>query len=148
MKIILARKEHLSQAAKILSSAYLNSFKEAEELILNKIRFKECFIAVEKNKVLGVLVYNRDYSHYANYVSDIAVAKNHRRKGVANSLFEKFIAVSKREQPKKQKYALSSTVISNKVSVKMHLNFGFKKLGVIKNLHYAKDEIIFGYKLY
>ena len=75
------------------------------------------------------------------------VAKKHRRKGIAKILLDKYIEVTKKEQPKKQKYALSSTDVTNIPSIKLHLNYGFEKLGRIKELHYGKDEIIFGYKL-
>lgn len=148
MRIILTKEKHLGQAGKMLSEAYFNTLKEARNHLKKKIKSKLSYVAVDKNEVLGLIGYKRDYSHYANYLSDIVVAKQHRRKGIALKLFEKYIEISKKQQPKKQKYALSSTDVTNKVSIRLHKKFGFRELGRIKHLHFGKDEIIFGYKLF
>ena len=81
------------------------------------------------------------------FIEDLAVSKEYRGQGFAKALLQKFIEISRKEQSKKQPYCLSSTDVTNKASIKLHLRVGFKKLGVIKELHYGKDEIIFGYKL-
>lgn len=94
------------------------------------------------------MIYLKDYSHYANYLTDFAVSKKHRRKGIGLKLIKKFIEISKKEQPKKQPYALSSTDVNNIASINLHLKAGFVELGRIKKLHYGKDEIFFCYKLW
>lgn len=48
---------------------------------------------------------------------------------------------------KKQKYALSSTDVSNKASINLHKKMGFKEIGILKGLHYEKDKVFFTYKL-
>ncbi len=147
MKTAYPEKAQIKEAARILQETYFNSLAQAEAYLIDKSKTKECFVAIEKGKVMGVLAYSRDYPHYANYISDIAVHEDHRRKSVATELIRKFIKISRKEQPQKQKYALSSTDQTNKASIKMHLKLGFKKIGRIKGLHYGKDEIIFGYRL-
>ena len=117
MKIIQAKKKYLNQCAKILTEAYFDSFKEAKEHFNKKIKYKEFYIAIEGDEVLGLFSYRRDYSHYANYLTNIVVAKKHRRKGIAKKLLDKYIERCKKEQPKKQKYALSSTKITNVPSI-------------------------------
>ena len=62
-------------------------------------------------------------------------------------LLKKYVKISKAETPKKQSYALSSTNIDNQISIKMHLKFGFEKMGILKKLHYGRDEIFFRYNL-
>ncbi len=146
MKVVKGTKEHLDQAASILTEAFFDSIEEAKEHLQEKMKEGTWFVAVE-DEVLGVMAYNRDYSHYANYLSDIAVAKKHRRKGIASHLLEKFIEISKQEQPKKQRYALSSTDVTNTSSIALHEKCGFTNLGIIKSLHYGKDEIFFGFDL-
>ena len=148
MRTILAKKEHIHPAATILHASHFETLHEAKTWLREKIKNKEFFVVVDGKEVLGLLLYERDYSHYANYISDIVVAKKHRRKGVAHALLEKYIAVSKKETPKKQRYALSSTTGTNKISIKMHLSFGFKELGRVEKLHYGKEEVFFGYRLY
>ena len=145
MRVIRTQKKHIVKAAKVLHSAYFDTIAEAKKDLRESI--KNSFVVVEGDEVMGVCTYAPDYTHYAHYLTDIVVAKKHRRKGVANLLLQKFIEVSKKEQPRKQPYAYSSTDVTNKASIKMHLGFGFKKVGIIKKLHYGKDEIFFGYKL-
>lgn len=148
MKVILTKKKHVLETKKILFDAYFDSKKEAEKYISEKIKSKETFVAIIDGKVAGVISYKRDYSHYANFLSNLVVSKNHQRKGVALALLKKFVEISRKEQPKKQKYALSSTDITNKASIKLHKKAGFKNLGIIKELHFGKDEIMFGYNLF
>ena len=95
---------------------------------------------------MGFFTYLAQYSHHANYLADIAIAKNHRRKGYAKELLQKFIEIS-RKQRTGNAIALSSTHVDNKASQKMHLSFDFKEIGRIKGLHYGKDEIFYGYDL-
>ena len=147
MKIIPLKKEYVSQTAEILVEAYWNSVDEAKNELFKKIKSNECFIALENKEVAGVFIYMKNYSHYANYLEDLVVSKKYRGQGVANRLLEKYILISRGETPKKQKYALSSTHSFNKISIKTHLKSGFKKIGLIRGLHYGKDEIFFGYNL-
>jgi len=147
MKIIPIKKQYFSQAAKVLYQEFFDSKAKALKEIKETAKSNTCFIAVEKKEVLGVLTYTRHFSHWANYVEYLTVHKDHRRKAIARSLINRFVKVSKKETPKKQKYALSSTHKTNKASQKMHIKLGFKKLGTIKHLHYGKDEIFYGYKL-
>ena len=147
MKVVRIGKRHIDAAAKILFDAYYSSLARAKTDVRSWTERNQSFVAVENGKVVGVLMYTRDFSHYANYIEDIAVAKVQRRKGIAKKLLQKFIDVSRKETPKKQKYALSSTETSNKVSIKMHLNFGFSEIGRMKGQHFGKDEIFFAYNL-
>lgn len=147
MKVIAGKNTDVKKILKIMIKTYFSSLKEAKEYIKNKIKNKECFTVYQNKELLGFLTYHRDYSHDANYVGSIVVSKKHRRKGISKLLLKKFIEISKKEQPKKQKYALSSTDATNINSIKMHLSIGFKEIGRIKKLHYGKDEIIFGYVL-
>jgi ribosomal protein S18 acetylase RimI-like enzyme len=147
MRIIRLQEKHRNPAAKVLAKAYSSSIKSVKKDITSKKRGEKWLVALDGKEVAGVLGYLFDYSHYANYIEDLAVAGEHRRKGIANALLKRFVEISKKEQPKKQPYCLSSTSVKNKASIKLHLGFGFRKLGTIKKLHYGEDEIIFGYRL-
>jgi len=147
MKIIRAQLSHVNSAAKVLIEGYFDSLTDAKNRLRVKIKSKECYVAIEGTEIAGVMMYARDYTHYANYEEDIIISKKHRRKGIASNFLKKFIELSKKETPKKQKYTLSSTDVTNKASIKLHLSVGFKEIGRMKNLHYGKDEIFFGYKL-
>ena len=148
MKVIYTQQVHIPAAAKILFEAYYESLDCAKTYLKKKIKTKESIVALENNKVVGVLIYARDHSHYANYIQDIAVSKQYKRRGIAMFLMKKCIEISRRETPSKQKYLLSSTDATNKPSIKLHLMCGFKKIGRLKGLHYGKDELFFAYKLF
>ncbi len=147
MEIILADKRYANQAANLLLKAFFGSFSQAKKEIEEKIKSRECYLAIKNNRIVGMFLYARNYSHYANYLEELLVQKKYRRKGIAMALLEKFVEISKKEQPKKQRYVLSSTNKNNKASINMHLKFGFKKSGIVHNLHYGNDEMFFVYKL-
>ncbi|MDO8740207.1 MAG: GNAT family N-acetyltransferase [Candidatus Woesearchaeota archaeon] len=148
IEVIYTQHLHIPAAAKILFETYYGSLDCAKNYLKGKIKTKESLVALEGNKVVGVLIYARDYSHYANYIQDIAVSKQYRQRGIAMLLMKKCIEISKRETPSKQKYLLSSTDATNKPSIKFHLMCGFKEIGRLKWLHYGKDEVFFAYKLF
>ncbi len=147
IKITLTQGKHVSAAAKILFEAYYSSVSNAKSDLNKKIKTKESFVALDGGEVVGVLIYARDYSHYANYAEDIAVSKKHRGRGIAKALLKKYVEVSRKETPKKQKYALSSTDVSNRASIGLHKKAGFKEIGRLKGLHFGKDEVFFACKL-
>lgn len=148
VKVIYTQHAHIPAAAKILFEAYYDSLDCAKKYLEEKAKTKESIVALENGKVVGVLIYARDHSHYANYIQDIAVSKQYRRKGVAMLLMKKCIEISRLETPSKQKYLLSSTDTANKPSIKFHLMCGFKEIGRLKGLHYGKDDIFFAYTLF
>ena len=100
MEIVLARNNMLYEGAKLLSEEYFSSLPNAAAYLKKKITRRECFLAVDKSKVVGLLVYLRDYSHDANYVEYLLVLGSRRREGIANNLLRKYIEVSRKEQPK------------------------------------------------
>ncbi len=145
MKVVVAKLKDAHAAAKILQESY-SSFKEAKKYLLEKIKNREVLVALNP-QVAGVLVYTRKYSHYANYVEDIVVKKEERRKGMGSLLLKKYIALSKRETRKKQPFALSSVNKANTASLKMHMKFGFQPIGLLQELHYGEDVVFFGYRI-
>lgn len=145
--IIKAEKKHLQIIAELLVQEWYDSIEEAKEQVILKINNNECYIKLINEEIVGLFMYSRDYSHYANYLEDLLVAKKYRRKGIALELLKKYIEISKRETPKKQKWALSSTDKNNLASIKTHIKAGFEEIGIINGLHYGTDEIMFGFNL-
>jgi len=60
---------------------------------------------------------------------------------------KKYKKISRVEKPL-NKIAISSTYKINKSSQKMLLSFGFKKMGVLKEIYYGGNEIFYSYELY
>jgi len=104
------------------------------------------FILNLNNEFVGFFNYIKDYSHSANYLEEIYILKRFRRKGFGKLLLKKYIFVSKKDRTK-HNIALSSTTVNNIVSQKLHENFGFEKIGILKGLHYGTDEIFYSFDL-
>jgi|SRR3989344_5020952 len=147
MKIHIITKQQVHETARVLVEGGWHSLESAKKEIRLRMLKREVFVAVNNKKIVGLFIYFRNYSHEANALEYIVVSKNHKRNGVAKQMLLKYIQISRKETPKKQKYCLSSTHVTNKVSIKMHLSFGFEKIGILKGLHYGMDEIFFGYDL-
>ncbi|MBI2444873.1 GNAT family N-acetyltransferase [Candidatus Micrarchaeota archaeon] len=147
MRIRLANACDGKKATGILAEAYYSSASDAARVVRPAIRQKRCIIAEIDGQCAGVLAYARDYSHYANYVMDLAVSPPFRRHGAALALLKDFVARSRKEQPQKQRLALSSTKAKNKASIRLHQKAGFKKIGMLKGLHFGEDEIFFAHRL-
>lgn len=147
MIITIGTPKYIEDAAKILADEWYDSLDEAIDFITLKFNQDEFIIARDGSKVVGVLLFDKNYSPRANYCHELVVKKNHRKKGIGVSLLKKFIEVSKINTPSKQNLALSSTDVNNLASIKTHEKVGFENLGVIKNIHYGTDEIFFGYDL-
>ena len=90
IKIVNTQNRHVPSAARILFEAYYSSLNNAKKYLIKKIRTGESFVALENNAVVGVLIYARDYSHYANYIEDLAISKKYMKKGIAKKLLEKY----------------------------------------------------------
>ena len=102
---------------------YFDSESEAREHFRKYLNTEKLFLLFVENKLAGFFNYYFQYSHYANYLEDIAVNEKFRGKGLSKDLLRKYIEISK-GQKTKNKIALSSTHTTNNVSQKMHLSFG------------------------
>ncbi len=144
IKIILSKNEYQNEFVKLFGKSYFNS--ETKAKIHFKKNIENLYLLFVDNKLAGFFDYIYQYSHYANYLSNICIAKGFNGKGYSKHLLNKYIELSK-EQRTKNKIALSSTHKSNKISQNMHLKFGFKEIGILKALHYGEDEIFYAYDL-
>jgi diamine N-acetyltransferase len=80
------------------------------QMIKDKDYFN-CFIAVEKNKVIGFATYFTAYYSWtgkALYLDDLYVLEKYRGLGIGNKLFDKVIETAKRENCKKLKWQVSN----------------------------------------
>lgn len=125
---------------------YFDAEDEAQDHFRQYLGTDRLFLLFVGSKLVGFFNYFSQYSHYANYLEDICVASAFRGKGYSKLLLTRYIDIS-REQQSENKVALSSTHKKNVDSQKMHKNFGFRKIGVLKELHYGDDEIFYAYDL-
>ena len=63
-----------------------------------KVKKKEGFVALENKKVIAILGFIRNYFKKADFIDEVVVDKEHRRKGIASKLIKAF-----EQQAKKRK---------------------------------------------
>ena len=147
LRISLMGEDDVKQIADMYASHNKLDVEKVEKYFLRHVKLRQALVAHIGTEAVGVMTYVRRFTHSANFGQDLLVKENQRRKGIGKALLEKFISISRQEQPKHQQIVLSSTAADNKISVKLHKKSGFTQIGKIKGLHYGKDEIFFGYKL-
>jgi GNAT superfamily N-acetyltransferase len=98
-------------------------------------------VATDNGAVRGVIAYRTDWFQ-CTFVTLVAVAKDHRQKGVARALFR---AV---EEMSPSPRLFSSTEETNGVSIQMHTALGFAPSGHIDNLPQGYRELLFYKRLH
>jgi L-amino acid N-acyltransferase YncA len=146
IQIFPINKKYVNEFIKTFTGSYFDDEKEAKNHFNEKLKEKRLYLLFDRKELIGFFDYIYQYSHNANYLYNLCIADKFRRKGYSKYLLKKYIEISK-EQKTRNKFALSSTHRTNVRSQKMHLSFGFKKMGVLKGLHYGEDEIFYSYDL-
>jgi GNAT superfamily N-acetyltransferase len=98
-------------------------------------------VAADGAAVRGVIAYRTDWFQ-CTFVTLVAVAKDHRQKGVARALFR---AV---EEMSPSPRLFSSTEETNGASIQMHTALGFAPSGHIDNLPQGYRELLFYKRLH
>ena len=93
-------------------------------------------VAETPEEVIGFIAYRTDWFQ-CTLVSLVPVKKDHRRKGVARTLYQAVENIS----PSPRLY--SSTEETNSVSIRMHTALGFQPSGHIDNLPQGYRELLF-----
>lgn len=137
---------HQDEFVSTFGESYFDSIDQATSHFEKHVGNDTLFILFLNSKIIGFLSFIKDYSYYANYLENICVIEKHRRDGFSHFLLRAYTDIS-REQKTKNTVALSSTHVDNTISQKMHESFGFKKISILKGLHYGKDEIFYGFDL-
>lgn len=98
-------------------------------------------VAIADGVPVGVIAYRTDWFQ-CTFVSLVAVAKDHRQRGVARALFR---AV---EEMSPSPRMFSSTEETNGTSIRMHTALGFAPSGHIDNLPQGYRELLFYKRLH
>jgi GNAT superfamily N-acetyltransferase len=93
-------------------------------------------VAKKDREVVGVIAYRTDWFQ-CTYVALVCVHRDHRRRGIAQALFQRV------EQMSFSPRIFSSTEETNAVSIRMHTALGFTPSGYIDNLPQGYRELIF-----
>jgi ribosomal protein S18 acetylase RimI-like enzyme len=146
IKITPINKKYKNEFIKAFNESYFDTEKETKQHFKEHINKNDLFLLFINSELAGFFDYLSKYSHDANYLHNLCIAKKFRNKGHSKHLLNKYIEISKKQKTRNT-IALSSTTKINTASQKMHTSFGFKKIGTLKKLHYGKDEIFYAYDL-
>lgn len=126
------REEHLCGVQKVEESCFTHPWsKESFESELRKAEsFK--FVALENGEVIGFAILETVLDE--GNLLDIAVDKNHRRKGVARLLFDNMLMVAKE---KELSFITLEVRSSSAPAISLYEAMGFEKVGTRKN-YYSK----------
>lgn len=132
MKTLVANNNNLKGFLTLVKERDLLHRKKERMSYWNK-KFKELvstkhlLMTYDKNMAVGFLYYSEDIGPFDGpYIELVYVKKDHRKMGVAKSLF---IYLEKISKKKGYKILVSSTETTNKISIKMHKFLKFKQCG-------------------
>ena len=138
----------------LFSNFSVREFKENDELFIAEIE-KECFSmpwsekaildAKENNTIFLLACENEKIIGYAGlqivldegYITNVAVTKEHRGKGVAKALMEKLIDIG---ENKNLAFITLEVRESNLAAINLYKKFGFEKEGERKNFYVSPRE--------
>jgi [ribosomal protein S18]-alanine N-acetyltransferase len=115
-----------------------------EEQLFKEALNKGFFVSIEGEEIAGYIVFEviSDEGH----ITDIAVSKKHRNKGIASELVKEIIRLAKENAVKQVFLEVRS---SNEEAKKLYSKFGFSEIGKRK-AYYSKtneDALIFSLKI-
>ena len=93
-------------------------------------------VADKDDEIIGFIAYRTDWFQ-CTFVSLVSVSEDHRRKGIARTLYREVEGMS--PSPR----LFSSTEETNAVSIRMHTALGFAPSGHIDNLPQGYRELLF-----
>ena len=124
--------EHIGSVMEIENESFSNGWSEQSFLSELQKENSYKFVAVENGEVMGYCVLETVLDE--GNLLDIAVSPKHRRKGVANKLFEKMLEVA---LEKKLSFITLEVRESSTPAISLYKAQGFETVAVRKN-YYSK----------
>ena len=146
MKIKRGEKRDSAELTRLYCSIWPKEIpKRVKNYFFSKIKAKEVFIAVEDNKIIGILSFTKSWWKGADYLDEVVVHKNYRGRGIAAKLM---LAFEKDAKRRKARRIFSSTQPLNRVSIKLQQKAGFRRCGYVDDMfEEGQRELIFSKKI-
>ena len=110
--------------------------ERAGPFVRSHVEGHHLLVAEQAGEVVGVIAYRTDWFQ-CTFVSLVAVSREHRKRGVARSLFRAVEEMSPGPR------VFSSTEETNPVAIQMHTALGYTASGHIDNLPQGYRELLF-----
>ncbi|MBQ3181906.1 MAG: ribosomal protein S18-alanine N-acetyltransferase [Clostridia bacterium] len=137
MQIVKFTNEHLDDILKVEKECFSDSWSEKmfKEEISGK--FSHYYVAIVDNHAVA---YMGMWSLSGEgHITNIAVAKDYRRRGIAKALILHFIEIAKREN---LEFMTLEVRASNSPAIALYKSFGFCDVGVRKNYYENKEDAL------
>lgn len=109
--------------------------EDKEKLVMEyfkeKIKKKEILVAIDNNKLVGILGYAKFFWDKIDFIDEVIIDNKYRRKKIAIALIKR---LEKESKKRKARRIFSTTEIWNKISIKMHKRLGYKRCGYVDNM--------------
>lgn len=135
MQIVKFCKNHIKEILEVEKECFSDAWSEKmfEEEIEGK--FSHYYVAIEDGKAVA---YMGMWSLSGEgHITNIAVAKDYRRRGIAKALLSHFIKIAERE---KLEFMTLEVRTSNEPAIALYKSFGFCDVGVRKNYYENKED--------
>lgn len=130
MQIVKMTNEHIPDILKVEAECFSDPWSEIMFLEEISGKFSHYFVAVIDGHAVA---YMGMWSLSGEgHITNVAVAKDYRRKGIARSLIEHFIDIAKRE---KLEFMTLEVRASNDAAIALYKSFGFTQVGVRKKYY-------------
>ena len=130
MQIVKMTKEHIPDILKVEAECFSDPWSEA--MFLEEISGKFAHYYVAETDGQAVAYMGMWSLSGEGHITNVAVAKDYRRKGIARSLIEHFIDIAKCEN---LEFMTLEVRASNVAAISLYESFGFTQVGVRKKYY-------------
>ncbi len=130
MQIVKMEPRHLSDILKVEAECFSSPWTEAMFLSELAGKFSHYFVIEEEAHAIGYM--GMWALSGEGHITNVAIAKAHRRKGYAKELISHFINIAKEE---KLEFMTLEVRASNLPAIALYSSFGFVQVGVRKKYY-------------
>ncbi len=130
MQIVKMTKEHIPHILKVEAECFSDPWSES--MFLEEISGKFAHYYVVEIDGEAIAYMGMWSLSGEGHITNIAVAGNHRRKGIAKSLIEHFIDIARKEN---LEFMTLEVRASNIAAISLYESFGFTEVGVRKKYY-------------
>lgn len=137
MQIVKMTKEHIPDILKVEAECFSAPWSQAMFLEEISGKFAHYFVAeIEGEAVAYMGMWSLSGE---GHITNVAVAGNHRRKGIAKSLIEHFIDIARKEN---LEFMTLEVRASNIAAISLYEYFGFTQVGVRKKYYENTEDAL------
>lgn len=137
MQIVKMTKKHIPDILKVEAECFSDPWSEAMFLEEISGKFSHYYVAETEGEAIA---YMGMWSLSGEgHITNVAVAKNHRRKGIAKSLIEHFIDIAQKEN---LEFMTLEVRASNIAAISLYESFGFTQVGVRKKYYNNVEDAL------